>query len=226
MIDEDEYGNSYHEHVQATTNFEREESATRKYLPKDEVWQFCPTTHIDDLKRRVDQLKTVRSAYTRVMNACIPSLFCEYCYNPTHHQSECPFILHYMVDEDEIVDNEEEHTEQVEHAQVTNTLESEKIVDNNKEEEKDEQVEHPELVEHHENSEPLTDPNLPSDMKVSTKALACITVSLKTHQESKASSPNVSKSHLMSRYSRIYAHKCENLGTIFLKRSIEVSKST
>jgi hypothetical protein len=70
------------------------------------------------------------------MNACVPFLFCEYCYNLTHHQSEYPFILHYMVDEDEIVDNEEEHTEQVEHAQVTTTLESEKIVDNNEEEEK------------------------------------------------------------------------------------------
>ena len=136
MSDEDDSENSYHEHVQATTNFEREESATRNYLPKDEVLQLCPTTHIDDLKRRVIQLKTVRFTYTRVMNACVPPLFCEYCYNLNHHQSECPFILHYMVDEDEFVDNEEEHTEQVEHAQVTTTLESEKIVDNNEEEEK------------------------------------------------------------------------------------------
>jgi sugar lactone lactonase YvrE len=60
------------------------------------------------------------------------------------------------------VDNEEEHTKQVEHAQVTTRLESEEIVDNNQE-----QVEQIERVEHHEKSQPLTDLNLPNDMKVS-----------------------------------------------------------
>jgi hypothetical protein len=74
-----------------------------------------------------------------------------------------------LVDEDEIVDNEEEHTKQVEHAQVTTILESEEIVDNN-----EEQVEQIERVEHHEKSQPPTDPNLPSDMEVSTEAPACI----------------------------------------------------
>jgi hypothetical protein len=102
-------------------------------------------------------------------------LFCEYCYNPTHHQSECPFILHYLVDEDEVVDNDEEHTKQVEHAQVTTILESEEIVDNN-----EGQVEHIEQVEHHEKSEPPTNPNLPSDMEVRNEAPVCITVSLET----------------------------------------------
>ena len=118
MIDEDESGNSYHEHVQATTNFERE----LNYLPEDEVFECCPTTHIYDLKMRIHQLKAARTIYVRVMEKFKPCLFCDYCYNPTHHQSKCPFILHYLVDEDEIVDNEEEHTKQVEHAQVTTTL--------------------------------------------------------------------------------------------------------
>jgi hypothetical protein len=38
MIDEDESGNSYHEHVQATTNLERE----LNYLPEDEVFECFP----------------------------------------------------------------------------------------------------------------------------------------------------------------------------------------
>jgi hypothetical protein len=71
---------------------------------------------------------------------------------------------HYLVDEDEVVDNEEEQVEHIE------------------------QVEYIERVEHHEKSEPLTDLNLPSDMKVSNKAPACIIVPLETHQEPKASS--------------------------------------
>jgi hypothetical protein len=102
------------------------------------------------------------------------------------------------------VDNEKEHTKQVEHAQVTTRLESEEIVDNN-----EEQVEQIERVEHHEKSQPSTDLNLPSDMEVSTEAHACITAPLETHQEPKASSLECPKSHLMSRYSRIYAHKRE-----------------
>jgi hypothetical protein len=88
-----------------------------------------------------------------------------------------------LVDEDEIVDNEEEHTKQVEHAQVTTRLESEEIVDNN-----EEQVEQIERVEHHEKSQPTTDPNLPSDMEVSTEAPTCITAPLETHREPKSSS--------------------------------------
>ena len=88
-----------------------------------------------------------------------------------------------MVDEDEIVDNEEEHTQQVEYAQVTTRLESEEIVDNN-----EEQVEQIERIEHHEKRQPPTNPNLPSDMEVSTEASTYITTPLETHQEPKASS--------------------------------------
>jgi hypothetical protein len=73
-------------------------------------------------------------------------------------QSQMITEKHYLVDEDEVVDNEEE------------------------------QVEHIERVEHHEKSKPPIDPNLPSDMEVSIEALACITISLETHQELKASS--------------------------------------
>jgi hypothetical protein len=68
-------------------------------------------------------------------------------------QSQMMTEKHYLVDEDEVVDNEEE------------------------------QVEHIERVEHHEKSKPPIDPNLPSDMEVSIEALACITISLETHQE-------------------------------------------
>jgi hypothetical protein len=71
------------------------------------------------------------------------------------------------------VDNEDEHTKQVKHAQVTTTLESEEIVDNN-----EEQVKQIERVEHHEKSQPLTDLNLPSNMEASSEAPACI---LETH---------------------------------------------
>ena len=93
-----------------------------------------------------------------------------------------------MVDENEMLDNKEEHTEQFEHAKVTTKLESEKIVDNNEEEEKEVQVEHPEQIEHHEKSEPPTDSNLSNDMEVSIEVSACIIVPLETHQDSKASS--------------------------------------
>jgi hypothetical protein len=73
---------------------------------------------------------------------------------------QSPLIIerHYMSDEDEVVDNKEE------------------------------QVEHNERIEYHEKSQPPTDPNLPSDIEVSTKAHACITAPLETHQEPKASS--------------------------------------
>jgi hypothetical protein len=52
----------------------------------------------------------------------------------------------------------------------------------------EEQVEQIERVEHHEKSEPLIDPNLHSDMEVSTEAPACITTPFEIHQEPKASS--------------------------------------
>jgi hypothetical protein len=90
-------------------------------------------------------------------------------------QSQLMIERHYMSDEDDSENSYHEHT------QVTTTLNEEEIVDNN-----EEQVEQIERVEHHEKSQPPTDPNLPSDMEVSTEAPACITAPLETHQEPKA----------------------------------------
>jgi hypothetical protein len=92
-------------------------------------------------------------------------------------QSQLMIERHYMSDED---DSENSYHE---HAQVTTTLDEDVIVDNN-----EEQVENIEQIEHHEKSQPPTVPNLPSDMEVSTKAPACITVPLETHQEPKVPS--------------------------------------
>jgi chromosome segregation ATPase len=80
------------------------------------------------------------------------------------HQSQLMIERHYMSDEDDSENSYHEHT------QVTTTLDEEEIVDNN-----EEQVEQIERVEHHEKSQPPADPNLPSDMEVSTEAPACIT---------------------------------------------------
>jgi hypothetical protein len=135
----------------------------------ESVVQHFPTAHIDDIGKRFSQFKEARVAHTQLPDTHPLYKRCSYCYSPYHKREECPFILDYLVDEDEIVDNEEEHTKQVEHAQVTTKLESEETVDNN-----EEQVEQIERVEHHEKSQPPTDPNLPSDMEVSTEAPACI----------------------------------------------------
>jgi hypothetical protein len=84
---------------------------------------------------------------------------------------------HYMSDEDDSEIFYHEYT------QVTTTLDEDVIVDNN-----EEQVENIEQIEHHKKSHPPADPNLPSDMEVSTKAPACIAVPFETHQEPKVSS--------------------------------------
>jgi hypothetical protein len=147
------------------------------------VVQHFPTAHIDDIGKIFAQFKEARVAHMQLPDTHPLYKRCSYCYSPYHKREECPFILDYLVDEDEIVDNEEEHTKQVEHAQVTTTLEGKEIVDNN-----EEQVEQIERVEHQEKTEPPIDPNLPSDMEVSTEAPVCITAPFETHQEPKASS--------------------------------------
>jgi hypothetical protein len=78
--------------------------------------------------------------------------------------------MHYMSDKD---DSENSYHE---HAQVTTTLDEDQVVDN-----KEEQVEHNERIEHHEKSEPPINPNMPSDMEVSTEAPTCIIAPLETH---------------------------------------------
>jgi hypothetical protein len=92
-------------------------------------------------------------------------------------QSQLMIERHYMSDED---DSENSYHE---HAQVTTTLDEDEVMDN-----EEEQVEHNERIEHHEKSQPLTDPNLSSDMEVSTEAPACIIAPLETHQEPKVPS--------------------------------------
>jgi hypothetical protein len=94
-------------------------------------------------------------------------------------QSQLMIERHYMRDED---DSENSYHE---NAQVTTTLDEDEIVDNKKH---TKQVEQIERVEHHEKSQPPTDPNLPSNMEVSTEAPACITAPLETLQEPKVSS--------------------------------------
>jgi hypothetical protein len=84
---------------------------------------------------------------------------------------------HYISDED---DSENSYHE---HAQVTTTLDEDEVVDN-----KEEQVEHNKRIEHHEKNQPPIDPNMPSDMEVSTKAHAYIAAPFEAHQEPKASS--------------------------------------
>jgi hypothetical protein len=90
-------------------------------------------------------------------------------------QSQLMIERHHMSDED---DSENSYHE---HAQVTSTLDEDEIVDN--EEEHTKQVEQIEGVEHHEKSQPPTDLNPSSDMEVSIEAPACITAPLETHQE-------------------------------------------
>ena len=92
-------------------------------------------------------------------------------------QSQLMIERHYVSDEDGFENSYHEH------ALVTTTLDEYEVVDN-----EEEQVEHSERIEHHEKSQPPTNPNLPSDMEVSTEAHACITAPLETHQEPKASS--------------------------------------
>jgi hypothetical protein len=92
-------------------------------------------------------------------------------------QSQLMIERHYMSDEDDSEIFYHEHT------QVTTTLDEDVIVDNN-----EEQVENIEQIGDQEKSQPPTNPNLPSDMEVSTKTHACITVPLETHQEPKVPS--------------------------------------
>jgi hypothetical protein len=95
-------------------------------------------------------------------------------------QSQLMIERHHMSDEDDSKNSYHEH------AQVTTTLNEDEIVDNKEEHTK--QVEQIERVEHHEKSQPPANPNLHNDMEVSTKAPACITVPLETHQEPKVPS--------------------------------------
>jgi hypothetical protein len=130
-------------------------------------------------------------------------------------QSQLMIERHYMSDED---DSENSYHK---HAQVTTTLESEEIVDNN-----EEQVEQIERVEHHEKSQPPTDPNLPSNMEMSIEAPACITTPLETHQEPSFISCMSPRAILCQDTQGSMHTSVKNLGTTFLRRSVEASNST
>jgi hypothetical protein len=85
----------------------------------ESVVHHFPIAHIDDIGKRFSQFKEARVAHMQLPDTHPLYKRCSYCYSPYHKREKCPFILDYLVDEDEIVDNEEEHTKQVEHAQVT-----------------------------------------------------------------------------------------------------------
>jgi hypothetical protein len=104
-------------------------------------------------------------------------------------------------------------------------------VDANEEEGKEEQVKHEEdqvehldQIEHIEPVEPPAYTSFSNDKEVSTEALFFIIVPLETHMNPKLQFFNVSKSHLMPQFSRIYACKRAQLGIGVLRKSFEASK--
>jgi hypothetical protein len=82
-----------------------------------------PTTHIDNLAGRANQLMVAMFAHAPFSHTIAPPKSCSYCFNPSHHAHKCPFIRHYMIDED---DSSNPHHE---HVQATTTLGSEEVVE-------------------------------------------------------------------------------------------------
>jgi hypothetical protein len=133
-------------------------------------------------------------------------------------QSQLMAQGHYMIDEDDTSNSCHEHVPN------TTILYSEEIVDDNEEVEKDEQIEHKEQVEHKEKIEPPTHTSLSNDKEVSTEAHSFIIVPLEHIMNPKLQFFNVSKSHRMPRFSRIYADQCTNLGIIVPRKYFQASK--
>jgi len=133
-------------------------------------------------------------------------------------QSQLMVRGHYMIDEDDASNYCHEHVP------ATTILESEEIVDNNEKEEKEKQVEHIEQVEHTELVEPPANTSLSNDKEVSTESYSFIIVPFETHHKPKLQFFNVSKSHCMPRFSRIYADMRTNLGIIILRKYFQASK--
>jgi hypothetical protein len=130
-------------------------------------------------------------------------------------QSQLMIERHYMSDEDDSKNSYHEH------AQVTTTLDKNEVMDN-----EEEQVEHNERIEHHEKNQPPTDPNLASDMEVSTEAPACITAPLETHQEPKASSLVCLQEPSYVKILKDLCTQARKSRNHFPKRSFEASNST
>jgi hypothetical protein len=82
-----------------------------------------PTTHINNLAGRANQLMVAMFAHAPFSHTIAPPKSCSYCFNPSHHAHKCPFIRHYMIDED---DSSNPHHE---HVQATTTLGSEEVVE-------------------------------------------------------------------------------------------------
>jgi hypothetical protein len=135
--------------------------------PQESLVQHFPTAHIDDLEERANQLMAARHTHTQPPHTHAPHQSFEYCYHPSHHFDDGPFIYHYVT---------EANKSAYENAQITTKLVSEeKAV--NKEEENDEQVEQ---------FEPS--PNPSNDKEVSTKAYSFVTIPLETYHAPQVSS--------------------------------------
>jgi hypothetical protein len=134
--------------------------------------EHFPTTHIDDLDGRVNQLMAARFAYAPG-HTYAPPKSCSYCYNPAHHINKCPFIIHYtsMIDEDDASNSDHKHVP------ATTILESEEIVDNDEQEEKEEYLQQ---------IEPPSTPNLSNDKEMSTETHSFITIPFETLHEPQA----------------------------------------
>jgi hypothetical protein len=92
------------------------------YLLQDSFVQHFPTTHVDDLEERVNQLMATRHAHTQPPHTHTPHKSCSYCYHPSHRIDDCPFLNHYMIDEDDISNPYHKHV------QATITIGGEEIV--------------------------------------------------------------------------------------------------
>jgi hypothetical protein len=100
---------------------------------QESLMKHLPTTHIDDLEERANQLMAARHAHTQFPHAHAPHQSCEYCYHPSHGFDNYPFYIHYV---SQI--NESTH----ENEQITSTLVSEEKAIN-KVEEMEKQIEPP-----------------------------------------------------------------------------------
>jgi hypothetical protein len=125
--------------------------------PRESLVQHFPTTYIDDLEERANQLMAARCAHTQFPLTHAFHQSYEYCYHPSHGFDDCPFYIHYVRQI-----NNSAH----ENAQTTTTLVSEEEAVN-KVEEMEEQIEPP--------------PNLSNDKEVSTEAHSSITIPLETY---------------------------------------------
>ena len=58
------------------------------HLPQESLVQHFPIAHIDDLKKRSNQLMAARCAHTQPPHTHAPHQSCEYCYHHSHQFDE------------------------------------------------------------------------------------------------------------------------------------------